>query len=89
MLEANIREQEYDTGLYPRDIDIVDFDNGKLWIPHLLQKLLDVIIPSCQLKQTSIDQAIVQAARPRSVITPILFGLGVDMDYVFGSLSGW
>ena len=38
LLKANIREQEYDTGLYPRDIDIVDFGNGKLWIPHLLQK---------------------------------------------------
>ena len=89
LLKANKGEQEYDTELYPRDIDTVDFDNGKLWIPHLLQKLLDIIIPSCQLKQTSIDQAIVQAARPRSVITPILFVLGVEMDHVFGSLSGW
>ena len=89
LLKANIGEQEYDTEMYPRDIDIVDFDNDKLWIPHLLQKLQDIIIPLCQLKQTSIDQAIVQATQTRSVITPILFGLGVEMDHVFRSLSGW
>ena len=46
LLKANIGEQEYDTELYPCDIDIVDFDNGKLWIPHLLQKLQDITIPS-------------------------------------------
>ena len=59
--------------------------NSKQWKPHLLQTFLKVILPSLQLKQTSIDHAIVQAARPRSVITPILFGLGVELDHVFGS----
>ena len=44
-----------------------------------------MILPSLQLKQTSIGHAIIQAARPRSVITPTLFGLGVELDHVFGS----
>ena len=38
-----------------------------------------------ELKQNSIGQSIIQAARPRSVITPVLFGLGIEMDHVFGS----
>ena len=29
--------------------------------------------------------AIVQSSRPRSVMTPTLFGVGVEMDHVFGS----
>ena len=42
------------------------------------------IVPS-KLKQSSIGHCILQAARPRSVITPTLFGLGVEVDHVFGS----
>ena len=37
------------------------------------------------IKQNSIGHSIVQSARPRSVITPTLFGVGVEMDHVFGS----
>lgn len=37
------------------------------------------------LKQCSIGQALVSATRPRSSVPPILFGLGVDVDHVFGS----
>ena len=69
-------------GSYPNNEDI---ENSTQWIPHLLQTFIKVILPSFQLKQTSIGNAIVQAARPRSVITPILFGLGVELDHVFGS----
>ena len=32
-----------------------------------------------------IGQAIIQASRPRSVIAPVMFGVGVEMDNVFGS----
>ena len=42
-------------------------------------------IISSELKQNSIGQCIAQAARPRSVITPMMFGLGVEFDHVFGS----
>ena len=33
----------------------------------------------------SIGQSIINAAHPRSAILPIPFGLGVEMDNVFGS----
>ena len=35
--------------------------------------------------QASIGQAIVTAARPRSSLSPILFGIAVEMDHMFGS----
>ena len=37
------------------------------------------------LKQASIDQAIINATRPRSCIPPVLFGLGVEADHIAGS----
>ena len=37
------------------------------------------------MKQNSVGHAIVQASRPRSVIAPIMFGVGIEMDHVFGS----
>ena len=37
------------------------------------------------LKQESIGQAIVTAARPSSSLSPILFGTAVEMDHMFGS----
>jgi len=41
-------------------------------------------IVSSELKQTSIGRVIIQVSR-KLVITPTLFGLGVEMDHVFGS----
>ena len=40
---------------------------------------------SCELKQSSISQCILKAVKPRSIIPPTLFGLGVELDHVFGS----
>lgn len=38
-----------------------------------------------EVKNISISQCIVQAARPRTVIASILFGLGVQLEKTFGS----
>ena len=84
IIRAQIREQEHDSKCYPTDEDIGNNDQSNRWVPQHLQTFLKTIIPS-KLKQNSIGHAIVQSARPRSVITPILFGLGIEMDHVFGS----
>jgi hypothetical protein len=42
------------------------------------------MIPS-ELKQASIGQSIIHAARPRSSLPPILFSLGVGLDHAYGS----
>ena len=46
-------------------------------------QLLKYLVPS-ELKQLSIGQCIVQASRPRSIISPIPFGLGVQLEKSFG-----
>jgi len=50
----------------------------------LLHLLLKHIIAS-QLKQLAIGQCILQAARPRTMIAPVLLGLGVQLDHDYGS----
>lgn len=40
---------------------------------------------SNDLKRVGIGRVIAQGVRPKSVMSPILFGLGVEMDHVFGS----
>ena len=83
IIRAEIREREYNTDSYPTNDDIY-VKKSKEWIPRHLQMLMKTIVSS-ELKQSSIGQCIVQAARPRSVITPALFGLGVELGHVFGS----
>ena len=84
IIRAEIRESKYDSNLYPTNEDIANVKKGREWVPHHLQTFLKTIVHS-ELKQNSIGHAIIQAARPRSVITPALFGVGVEMDHVFGS----
>ena len=56
-------------------------EQGINWVPQYLRTFLKMLgLP--ELKQSSIGQSIVQAAQPRSVITPILLGLGIEMDHV-------
>ena len=82
IIKAEIREKEYNINMYPSNDDIVN--NSKEWIPRHLQTFLRTVAPS-QLKQNIIGHSILQAARPRTVIAPTLFGLGVEVDHVFGS----
>lgn len=83
IISAKIRGKKYDSESYLTEEDISSNDRARQWIPHHLQTLLKTIISS-ELKQTSIGHAIVQSSR-RAVLTPTLFGLGVEMDHVFGS----
>ena len=52
--------------------------------PSSLRKFLKVLIRP-KIKQNSMAQAIVYSTRPRSVISPIPFGVGIEMDHIFGS----
>ena len=79
---SEIREKEYDTSIYPKSNEIKT--SGDNWVPELLRTFLRVLIKS-ELKQQSVGQSIVQAAKPRSALLPIPFGLAVELDHVFGS----
>ena len=69
---------------YPTTEEIGNFDKGVEWVPESLQLLLAYLIPQ-KLKQLSIGQCIVQAAKPRSVLCPVTLSLGVELDKTFGS----
>ena len=53
-------------------------------MPGYLRLFIETLVKK-DLKQTCIAQTIVNAVRPRSTIAPIMFGLGVEVDKVFGS----
>lgn len=80
----DIRSRTFVVDSYPNNEEIENFEKGKEWLPRYLRIFLETII-KYPLKQASIGQAIVNAARPRSSIPPILFGIGIEMDHVFGS----
>lgn len=49
-----------------------------------LQILMKRLVPS-MLKQASIGQFLLKAAREHSVLTPLMFCLAVEMDNIFSS----
>ena len=51
---------------------------------HFLPACLQAFLVSNDLKRVGKD-TITQAVRPRSVIAPIVFGLGSELEQVFGS----
>ena len=64
LIQAQIREAEYNLGSYPSNDEINNVNNcSRTKIPQLLQTSLRTIISS-ELKQISIGQCIVQAAWP-------------------------
>ena len=84
IIKADIRELNIRKTHYPNEQEIVILEKGKQWIPESLSNFLGQIVHS-DLKNLSIGQCIVQAARPRTLIAPIPFGLGVQVEKSFGS----
>ena len=84
IVRAAIREKEYNVKSYPTNEDIKNMDQGINWVPQCLRTFLKMLgLP--ELKQNCIGQSIIQAAWPRSVITPLFFVLDIEMDHVFRS----
>jgi len=84
LMATQIRETDYDKEWYPTTAEMVSENTAV--VPPLLQVFLSSLI-SCTLKQASLGQSIVQAARPRSVVAPLLLGLALDIDLQHGSES--
>ena len=81
MIRSEIRNMNVSKSYYP---SVSEIEDSEKWIPESLEILLGHLISST-LKKRSIGQCIVQAARPRSAIAPIPFGLGIELDLRFGS----
>jgi hypothetical protein len=84
LIATQIRAMTDNLAEYPSTADMSSASNN--FVPSLLQLFLSTLI-TCELKQTAVGQCIVQAARPRSIIAPLLLGLGVSVHQEFRSSS--
>ena len=74
----------HNTSHYPTNGLIKDTKMGKQSVPSYLQYFMEKLIKN-ELKQISLAQCIVNAIKTRSSIAPIMFGLGIEVEKVFGS----
>ena len=81
---GQIRSTKFNVEVYPSHEQISNIGLGKGWLPTYLKVFMESLVKK-DLKQVSIGQAIVNAVKPRSSIAPIMFGLGIEADKVFGS----
>ena len=81
---GQLRSTKFNVEVYPSHEQISNIELGKAWLPPYLQVFMETLVKK-ELKQISIGQAIVNAVKPRSSVAPIMFGLGVEVDKVFGS----
>ena len=83
MIRANLHGLIKSKDTYPSVDDIANEEIDE-WVPPCLQSFLQYIIPT-KLKRKCISQCITQASRPRSLLCPVPFGLGVELESSFGS----
>jgi hypothetical protein len=68
---------------YPHDDDVIgNMDKAKQWLPGLLQEFIDSVV-SDELQASCYWTC--DCSRLRSVLSPVLWGIGVSVDRVFGS----
>jgi len=85
LLNALIRKASSSKDMYPSSVEFQDTQHARNWIPKLLNSFLDHLVCS-DVKKAALGHSIVQAVRPKTVISPLLVGLIVSLDHVFG---GW
>jgi len=79
LLKADIRETVYDNETYPPCSAISDRTVAKQWIPPLVRTFLENLVTD-EVKQIAFGHSIVQACRPRSVVSPVLLGVGISIN---------
>ena len=84
LIQMQLRSTDYDIISYPSTEIIGDLKSNKEWMPPLLQVFMECLVKD-ELKQASIGQTLVHAARPKSSIPPIMFGTAINCDHMFGS----
>lgn len=84
LIRAQIREMDESVASYPTTDAFSNCETAKKWIPTLLSAFMEQVV-GAELKRVAISHAIVQASRPRTVMSPVLFGVGVSVDHALGS----
>ena len=71
----------FETELYPTDKEIISETD---FLPPMLKHFMRLLVGS-EIKQAAIGQSLTKPIKLKSVIPPLLFGLGVKMDRTVGS----
>ena len=80
----NLRLVKFENEFYQAKDSMGDVTANNEWLPLYLGKMMTYLV-KIPLKQASLCQGIIQAARPRSCLRPTLLGNGVDVDHVLDS----
>jgi hypothetical protein len=72
---------------YPMSEAVRDDDAARKWVPSLLMEFIDNLVSS-EGRRVAMCHAIVQAAKPKSALSLVLFAVGVSLDQAFGSMWG-
>ena len=83
LIKNSIRKTIFDTEFYPAENQIKDKRAMSEWVPDLLLTFLKKMICD-ENKQIALGHCIVQASRPKSVLSPILLGVGISIDHKVG-----
>ena len=54
------------------------------FLPPSLRLLIELLVGS-RFRQASLGQCILKAMKPNSIIPPLFFGLGIEIDHANGS----
>ena len=85
LIKADIKSVITDTDQYP-SLDKLDIDNAISFLPSSLYLFLhNLIVQENDLKAAAIGQAIMQASRPRKIISPLKVGLGIQLHHHYRS----
>ena len=84
LIRTQLQSTTNHADIYPGDENIQNMENGLNLLPPLLLIMLKTLVPYIK-QQISISQCFTKTVKPRSFLLLVLFGLGVEMDHIFGS----
>ena len=86
LIKNDIKLMPSNTDVFPNS-DYLNTTSATEYLPKSVKLMLQLLVSGkdVTLKICSLGQALVQAARPRSIIAPLQLGLGIQMHHQFGS----
>ncbi|MES9884095.1 MAG: hypothetical protein ABW185_24890, partial [Sedimenticola sp.] len=87
LMKNDMKSQVQQSDVYPSDREMSSIDEARSFLPHSLRSFLQCLFTSAgsTMKVASLGQAIVQATRPRVILSPLQLGLGVQLHHHFAS----
>ena len=85
LIKTEIKNMDVPNNHYPTTDQFSSVQAAVSFVPELLQTFLKDLITAkdIQLKLASLGQALIQAARPRSILAPLQLGLAVQLHHLF------